>query len=37
MGTTIGFTWILKVCKIMACMAIIMGLGLLFYTFLGFV
>ena len=29
-------TWTPKVCKIMAFMAIIMGLGLLFYIFLGF-
>ena len=28
-------TWIPKVCKIMAFMAIIMGLGLLFYILLG--
>ena len=30
------FTWTPKVCKIMAFMAIIMGLGLLFYILLGF-
>ena len=29
-------TWTPKVCKIMAFMAIIMGLGLLFYILLGF-
>ena len=29
-------TWAPKVCKIMAFMAIIMGLGLLFYILLGF-
>ena len=29
-------TWTPKVCKIMACMAIITGLGLLFYILLGF-
>ena len=29
-------TWAPKVCKIMALMAIIMGLGLLFYLLLGF-
>ena len=32
----IGFTWTPKVCKIMAFMAIIMGLGQLFYILLGF-
>ena len=31
----LGFTWIPKVCKIMAFMAVIMGLGLLFYILLG--
>ena len=31
-----GFTWTPKVCKIMALMAVIMGLGLLFYILLGF-
>ena len=29
-------TWTAKVCKIMAFMAILIGLGLLFYIFLGF-
>ena len=29
-------TWTPKVCKIMAFMAILMGLGLLFYILLGF-
>ena len=29
-------TWAPKVCKIMAFMAIIMGLGLVFYILLGF-
>ena len=29
-------TWTPKVCKIMALMAVIMGLGLLFYILLGF-
>ena len=29
-------TWTPKVCKIMAFMAVIMGLGLLFYLLLGF-
>ena len=29
-------TWTPKVCKIMAFMAVIMGLGLLFYILLGF-
>ena len=29
-------TWAPKVCKIMAFMAIILGLGLLFYILLGF-
>ena len=29
-------TWTPKVCKIMAFMAIILGLGLLFYILLGF-
>ena len=29
-------TWTPKVCKIMALMAFIMGLGLLFYILLGF-
>ena len=28
-------TWTLKVCRIMAFMAVIMGLGLLFYILLG--
>ena len=32
----LGFAWTPKVCKIMALMAIIMGLGLLFYILLGF-
>ena len=31
-----GSTWTPKVCKIMAFMAVIMGLGLLFYILLGF-
>ena len=31
-----GSTWTPKVCKIMAFMAIIMGLGPLFYLLLGF-
>ena len=31
----LGFTWTPKVCKIMAFMAIIMGLGLLFYILFG--
>ena len=30
------FTWTPKVCKIMALMAVIMGLGPLFYIFWGF-
>ena len=30
-----GFTWTPEVCKIMASMAVIMGLGLLFYILLG--
>ena len=30
-----SYTWTPKVCKIMAFMAIIMGLGLLFYILLG--
>ena len=29
-------TWTPKVCKIMACMAVILGLGLLFHILLGF-
>ena len=29
-------TWTPKVCKIMAFMAVILGLGLLFYILLGF-
>ena len=33
---TIRDTWTPKVCKIIAFMAIIMGLGLLFYILLGF-
>ena len=32
----VGTSWTPKVCKIMALMAMIMGLGLLFYTLLGF-
>ena len=36
MSITIENTWAPKVCKIMAFMAIIMGLGLLFYIHLGF-
>ena len=32
----IRITWTPKVCKIMAFMAVIMGLGLLFYILLGF-
>ena len=32
----LGGTWTPKVCKIMAFMAITMGLGLLFYILLGF-
>ena len=32
----IGFTWNPKVCKMMSFMAIIRGLGLLFYILLGF-
>ena len=32
----LGFTWTPNVCKIMALMAIIMGLGLLFHILLGF-
>ena len=31
-----GITWTPKVCKIIAFMAITMGLGLLFYILLGF-
>ena len=31
----LGITWTPKVCKIMAFMAIIRGLGLFFYIFLG--
>ena len=31
-----GSTWTAKVCKIMAFMAVIMGLRLLFYILLGF-
>ena len=31
-----AFTWTPKVCKVMAFMAIIRGLGLLFYILLGF-
>ena len=36
-GDNIGdcYTWTSKVCKIMAFMAVIMGLGLLFYILLG--
>ena len=34
--TGLGFTWTPKVCKIMAFMAILMGLGLVFYILLGF-
>ena len=32
----LGFTWTPKVCRIMAFMAVIRGLGLLFYILLGF-
>ena len=32
----VGTSWTPKVCKIMALMAMIMALGLLFYTLLGF-
>ena len=32
----VAFTWTPKVCKIIAFMAIIMGLRLLFYVLLGF-
>ena len=32
----LGSTWTPKVCKIMTFMAVIMGLGLLFYILLGF-
>ena len=32
---SLGFTWTLKVCKIMAFMAAIMGLRLLYYILLG--
>ena len=35
-GPVMVFTWTPKVCKIMAFMAVIMGLGLLFYIPLGF-
>ena len=31
----LGVTWTPKVCKIMAFMVVIMGLGLLFYILLG--
>ena len=34
--THIALTWTPKVCKMKAFMAIIMGLGLLFYILLGF-
>ena len=33
---SIGFTWTLKICKITACMAAIMRLGLLSYILLVF-
>ena len=36
LALSLGPTWTPKVCKIMAFMAIIMGLGLLFYILLGF-
>ena len=36
LGAVLGCTWTPKVCKIMAFMAVIMGLGLLFYMLLGF-
>ena len=36
MNSQISGTWTLKVCKIMALMAVIMGLGLLFYILLAF-
>ena len=36
LGNNLPATWTPKVCKIMAFMAIIMGLGLLFYILLGF-
>ena len=32
----IPYTWTPKVCKIMALMAVFMGLGLVFYILLGF-
>ena len=32
----LGFPWTSKVCKILALMAVTMGLGLLFYILLGF-
>ena len=35
-GTADTLAWTLKVCKIMAFMAVIMGLGPLFYILLGF-
>ena len=35
-GFRVWVTWTPKVCKIMALMAVIMGLGLLFYVPLGF-
>ena len=35
-GCFLSYTWTPKVCKIMALMAIIMGLGLLFYILWGF-
>ena len=36
LGVYLDPTWIPKVCKIMAFMAVILGLGLLFYILLGF-
>ena len=35
-GSQLRSTWTPKMCKIMAFMAVIMGLGLLFYILLGF-